>query len=184
MSSAPSSADAESPTPRRIEFDDPHAGLGGLQEAEVTRVRTLRGAWRWALIVGHRGHHPALHQPAILVAVLYRIHPAQHRIFLSADRADAAVHVPDLSRAPRPLAARSHPLVRHPAVRADVRLLHLLMLNVRKAAEAGLGIRRRAEQRHRRRPRDVVRADGGAAPHRRLEPAAERAAVHRLSAVR
>src|SRR3954469_8394801 len=35
---------------RRIEFDDPHAGIGGLQEAEVSRVRTLRGAWRWALI--------------------------------------------------------------------------------------------------------------------------------------
>ena len=36
---------------KRVEFDDPHAGVGGLQEAEVTRVRTLRGAWRWALIV-------------------------------------------------------------------------------------------------------------------------------------
>ncbi|HYS47097.1 MAG TPA: hypothetical protein VEM35_11695 [Rhizomicrobium sp.] len=36
---------------KRVEFDDPHAGLGGLQEAEVTRVRTLRGAWRWALVV-------------------------------------------------------------------------------------------------------------------------------------
>ena len=28
---------------RRIVFDDPHAQLGNLQEAEVTRVRTLRG---------------------------------------------------------------------------------------------------------------------------------------------
>src|SRR5256885_15686167 len=36
---------------KRIEFDDPHAGIANLQEAEVTRVRTLRGAWRWALIV-------------------------------------------------------------------------------------------------------------------------------------
>ena len=33
---------------KRIEFDDPHANM---QEAEVTRVRTLRGAWRWALVV-------------------------------------------------------------------------------------------------------------------------------------
>ena len=32
-------------------FDDPHAGAGNMQEAEVTRVRTLRGAWRWALVV-------------------------------------------------------------------------------------------------------------------------------------
>ncbi|MFX6311418.1 hypothetical protein ABTF78_20000, partial [Acinetobacter baumannii] len=33
---------------KRIEFEDPHANM---QEAEVTRVRTLRGAWRWALVV-------------------------------------------------------------------------------------------------------------------------------------
>ena len=39
------------PAAKRIEFDDPHASLGNLQEAEVTRVRTLRGGWRWALIV-------------------------------------------------------------------------------------------------------------------------------------
>ena len=32
---------------KRIEFEDPHANM---QEAEVTRVRTLRGAWRWALV--------------------------------------------------------------------------------------------------------------------------------------
>lgn len=36
---------------KKIVFDDPHAGVGGLQEAEVTRVRTLRGGWRWALVV-------------------------------------------------------------------------------------------------------------------------------------
>jgi TRAP transporter 4TM/12TM fusion protein len=57
MSSASSSADQEMPAvavaagAKRIEFDDPHAGIGGLQEAEVARVRTLQGAWRWALIV-------------------------------------------------------------------------------------------------------------------------------------
>ena len=34
----------------RIEFDDPHAP-SNLQEAEVTRVRTLRGSWRWALVI-------------------------------------------------------------------------------------------------------------------------------------
>src|SRR5262249_25768235 len=33
---------------KRIEFEDPHANM---QEAEVTRVRSLRGAWRWALVV-------------------------------------------------------------------------------------------------------------------------------------
>src|SRR3954466_10831930 len=51
MSSAPTSADPGVPLTKRVMFDDPHAGVGGLQEAEVTRVRTLRGAWRWALII-------------------------------------------------------------------------------------------------------------------------------------
>src|SRR5437763_7011211 len=55
MSSASSPADdipavAAAAGAKRIEFDDPHAGIGGLQEAEVSRVRTLRGFWRWALI--------------------------------------------------------------------------------------------------------------------------------------
>lgn len=35
---------------KKVVFDDPHAGVSNLQEAEVTRVRTLRGVWRWALI--------------------------------------------------------------------------------------------------------------------------------------
>src|SRR6266436_1053198 len=47
---SPSLSDA-SPAPKRIEFEDPHAGIGNLQEAEVTRVRLLRGGWRWALVV-------------------------------------------------------------------------------------------------------------------------------------
>src|SRR5229473_2872636 len=47
---SPSLSDA-SPAPKRIEFEDPHAGIGNLQEAEVTRVRMLRGGWRWALVV-------------------------------------------------------------------------------------------------------------------------------------
>src|SRR4051794_15651633 len=50
MSQASSSADTVAVTPKRIAFEDPHAGLGNLQEAEVTRVRALRGGWRWALI--------------------------------------------------------------------------------------------------------------------------------------
>ena len=35
---------------KRVVFDDPHGAAGNMQEAEVTRVRTLRGAWRWTLI--------------------------------------------------------------------------------------------------------------------------------------
>src|SRR3979490_65886 len=49
MAASPSAA-SEGPAAKRIEFDDPHGSLSNLQEAEVTRVRTLRGAWRWALI--------------------------------------------------------------------------------------------------------------------------------------
>ena len=37
--------------PTKVVFDDPHGAAAGLSEAEVTRVRTLKGAWRWALIV-------------------------------------------------------------------------------------------------------------------------------------
>ncbi|QWG21653.1 TRAP transporter permease [Bradyrhizobium sediminis] len=51
MTSATSTAGSETPAAKRIEFEDPHGSLGNLQEAEVSRVRTLGGIWRWALIV-------------------------------------------------------------------------------------------------------------------------------------
>ncbi len=52
MSSSPTTAgDSLAAAPKRIEFDDPHGATANLQEAEVTRVRTLSGGWRWALIV-------------------------------------------------------------------------------------------------------------------------------------
>ncbi|MGY3292421.1 hypothetical protein ACVWWP_005488 [Bradyrhizobium sp. LM3.6] len=35
---------------KRVVFDDPHGAAGNMQEAEVTRVRALRGAWRWTLV--------------------------------------------------------------------------------------------------------------------------------------
>ena len=46
-----SATDSAAAPAKRIVFEDPHAGAGNMQEAEVTRVRTLRGAWRWALVV-------------------------------------------------------------------------------------------------------------------------------------
>lgn len=50
-SSGPSQANAAAEPEKKIVFDDPHAeATGGLAEAEVTRVRTLRGFWRWALV--------------------------------------------------------------------------------------------------------------------------------------
>src|SRR5438874_942648 len=36
---------------KRIVFDDPHGAAANMQEAEVTRVRTLRGVCRWTLVV-------------------------------------------------------------------------------------------------------------------------------------
>ena len=59
-----------------------------------------------------------------------------------------------------------------------------LMLNIRKAAELGWEFGEPPAADHLGRLRDVVRADGGAAPDRRLEPAAERVSLHGLSAVR
>lgn len=35
---------------KRVVFDDPHGAAANMQEAEVTRVRALRGAWRWTLV--------------------------------------------------------------------------------------------------------------------------------------
>ena len=46
-----SASDSVAVAPKRIEFEDLHAGIGNLQEAEVTRVRVLQGGWRWALVV-------------------------------------------------------------------------------------------------------------------------------------
>src|ERR1700754_3180121 len=44
-------ADASAAGQVKIEFADPHLAVADLQEAEVTRIRTLQGGWRWALIV-------------------------------------------------------------------------------------------------------------------------------------
>ena len=35
---------------KRVVSDDPHGAAGNMQEAEVTRVRSLRGGWRWMLV--------------------------------------------------------------------------------------------------------------------------------------
>src|SRR6266498_1652092 len=44
---SPSASNGAAVPAGQIVFDDPHANM---QEAEVTRVRALHGAWRWALI--------------------------------------------------------------------------------------------------------------------------------------
>jgi TRAP transporter 4TM/12TM fusion protein len=51
MTTISSSGPTETAAPKKVVFDDPHSQAAGLSEAEVTRVRTLQGFWRWALIV-------------------------------------------------------------------------------------------------------------------------------------
>jgi len=49
---AASTASGIASTAEKIEIPDPPAsGVADLQESEVTRVRALRGGWRWALLV-------------------------------------------------------------------------------------------------------------------------------------
>ena len=82
-------------------------------------------------------------------------------------------------------AARSHSLVRPGAVRHHLRLLDLPDdLHPRRGSRTAGNSAARRPGVYRRRPHHVGGADGGAAPHRRLESAAQRLPVHRLSAVR
>ena len=50
MSTVSSTDPGLAEAPKKVVLDDPHAAAGGLNEAEVTRVRTLKGFWRWMLI--------------------------------------------------------------------------------------------------------------------------------------
>ena len=128
------------------------------------------------------GHDLPVHQPAVHAALLHRLHTAQHRILLPAHRSDAAVHVSDLSRW-REGAAGPHPLVRRGAVRHHDRVGHLSDAQHSVSRRTRLGVHRRSAARRRRRSRDVVRADGSAAAHRRMEPAPVGSPIHPLSAV-
>src|SRR5581483_9648379 len=131
---------------------------------------------------GDGGHHLPVHQPAVHAAILRRLHAAQYGILLPAHRLHAALHVPHLP-GQREGAARPDRLVRRAAVPRQHRQRALPDVQRAQGGRARLGVRRRAAARDRRRPRHVGGADGGAAADRRLEPALERAALHRLSAV-
>jgi TRAP transporter 4TM/12TM fusion protein len=51
-SDSPQAAIAGVAAPVRVEIPDPHLSAAAeMQEAEVTRIRTLQGAWRWALMI-------------------------------------------------------------------------------------------------------------------------------------
>src|ERR1700681_4566590 len=113
-----------SPAPRRIEFEDPHAGIGNLQEAEVTRVRMLRGGWRWALVVATAA--------TILLCINQQF---SLRFFIDYTQLNTeyfylliALMLPFtflIFPWHRDRSARPHPLVRHHPVRTDVWRLDL-----------------------------------------------------------
>ena len=43
--------DAQPSQTSKVVFEDPHGATAGLSEAEVTRVRSLKGFWRWMLVI-------------------------------------------------------------------------------------------------------------------------------------
>src|SRR5581483_796126 len=52
VSPDPQKASSAPPAPQRVVFEDPHvAAASGPVEGEVTRVRKLRGPWRWLLVL-------------------------------------------------------------------------------------------------------------------------------------
>ena len=145
---SPSAADgAATAAPNRIEFDDPHAaGIGNLQEAEVSRVRALRGAWRWALIV------------ATAVTILLCINQQfTLRFFIGYTQLNTeyfylliALMLPFtflIFPGSETRSARADPVVRHPALRADLRCLHRADAQRPQGGGGRLGIRRRTDQR-------------------------------------
>lgn len=50
MASTSGSADTPDAQSKRMEFEDPHLSGSGPVEAETTRLRSLKGVWRWLLI--------------------------------------------------------------------------------------------------------------------------------------
>ena len=165
----------------KVEFADPHAQTG-LVEAEVTHVRKLTGFWRWLLVV----------MTAVTIALCIN-QQFTLRFFVGFTQLNTEYYYllilcmlpftflifPGSERA----AADRVPWYDVALFAGDGRLLALPHVQRAQGGRARLGVRRRAAARERRRSRHVGGADGGAAPHRRLEPALERAALHGLSAV-
>ena len=129
---------------KRIEFDDPHAGTGNMQEAEVTRVRTLRGGWRWALIVATAA--------TILLCINQQF---SLRFFIGYTQLNTeyfylliALMLPFtflIFPGTETRAARPNSLVRHPALRRHLRLRHPPDAQRPQGGRSRLGIRRRAD---------------------------------------
>ena len=169
------------PLPGKIEFDDPHATAGPV-EGEVTHVRRLTGIWRWMLVI----------MTAATIALCIN-QQFNLRFFVGYTQLNTEYYyllifcMLPFTFLIFPGSAQAHadriPWYDAVLFLATVGSALYLMFNVRQAARARLGVRRGADARRRRRPRHVGHAHGGAAPDRRLEPAAQRVALHGLSAV-
>ena len=157
--------------------------LSGPVEGEVTRVRKLAGPWRWLLIVATAATillcinqqftlrffvgYTQLNTEYYYLLILCML-PFTFLIFPGTE-ARRSTECPGTTRLLFVVTVGSCPLP--DAQRAQ-------------GGRARLGVRRRADAGDRARGFvDVGAADGGAAPHRRLEPAVERPALHGLSAV-
>ena len=174
-------ASAAAPGPARVELADPHAAAGPV-EAEVTRVRKLTGFWRWLLILATAATILLCinQQFTLRFFVGYtQLNTEYYYLLILCMLPFTFLIFPGSGKAPLDRVA----LVRRGAVFRDGRQRRLPDVQRAQGGRARLGVRRRADAGDRRRARHVGGADGGAAPHRGLEPAAERAAVHRLSAV-
>ena len=168
---------------KRIVFDDPHGAAGNMQEARSRASARLRGAWRWTLVVATAATillcinqqfslrffigYTQLNTEYFYLLIALML-PFTFLIFPGTERApldripwyDLVLFVADFCRRALLMSTCAKP--RRPAGNSAARRNNVIA--------AGLVM--------------WVDADGGAAAHRRLEPAAERAPLHRLSAVR
>ena len=120
----------------------------------------------------HDGRHDrAVHQPAVHAALLRRLHAAQHGVLLPPVLCMLPFTFLHLSGKRARTGSTGFPGTTC-AVPRDGRRLALPDVQRAQGGRTRLGVRRRAHARERRRPRHVGAADGGAAPHGWLEPAA------------
>ena len=167
---APASVGAAS-GPRRVEFADPHAALAAPVEGEVTRVRKLAGVWRWLLVVATAATiFLCINQQFTLrfFVGVTQLNTEYYYLLIVCMLPFTFVIFPG---------STSAPLDRVPWYDAGLFLATVAqrpLPDVQRAqgGRARLGVRRRTLAGDVRRPRHVGAADGGAAPHRRLEPAA------------
>lgn len=176
-----STAVAGAATPETIRISDPHAVVADLQESEVTRVRTLRGVWRWALLIATAATILLCinQQFSLRFFIDYtQLNTEYFYLLIALMLPFTFLIFPGSSKAP---------LDRIPWYDALLFVLTCaaaiwLMMNIRKAAALGWEFEGAPRNVILARSGDVVRPDGSAAPYRRMESASERTSLYALSA--